>query len=167
MYPEPPVKLLSQKAGLEDRIKILGEPLLEVKRGLTVRKGNQELLKKLDDEVKTFTKTQRYADIYAQWFRKPEPYWTTKRVAVFGCGLLAFAIITLTVWRYLSMLRLKLKAEIPYYQCLTPNLFTSCKKVRDDRGYWNQIEVYIRDHSEAEFSHGICPDCMKKLYPNL
>lgn len=121
MYPEPPVKLLSQKAGLEDRIKIVGEPLLEVKRGITVRKGNQELLKKLDDEVKTFTKTQRYADIYAQWFRKPEPYWTTKRVAVFGCGLLAFAIITLTVWRYLSMLRLKLKAEIPYYQCLTPN----------------------------------------------
>jgi CheY-like chemotaxis protein len=42
---------------------------------------------------------------------------------------------------------------------------SSCKKVRDDRGYWNQIEVYIRDHSEAEFSHGICPECAKKLYP--
>ena len=42
----------------------------------------------------------------------------------------------------------------------------SCKKIRDDKGYWNQIEVYIRDHSEAEFSHGICPDCMKKLYPD-
>lgn len=41
----------------------------------------------------------------------------------------------------------------------------SCKKIRDDRGYWNQIETYIRDHSEAEFSHGICPDCAKKLYP--
>lgn len=40
----------------------------------------------------------------------------------------------------------------------------SCKKIRDDKGYWNQIEVYIRDHSEAEFSHGICPDCKKKLY---
>ncbi len=42
----------------------------------------------------------------------------------------------------------------------------SCKKIRDDRGYWNQIEIYIRKHSEAEFSHGICPDCMKKLYPD-
>jgi len=41
----------------------------------------------------------------------------------------------------------------------------SCKKIRDDKGYWNQIETYIRDHSEAEFSHGICPDCAKKLYP--
>jgi len=41
----------------------------------------------------------------------------------------------------------------------------SCKKIRDDKGYWTQIEAYIRDHSEAEFSHGICPECMKKLYP--
>ena len=43
----------------------------------------------------------------------------------------------------------------------------SCKKIRDDKGYWSQIESYISDHSEAEFSHGICPDCMKKLYSNL
>jgi DNA-binding response OmpR family regulator len=43
----------------------------------------------------------------------------------------------------------------------------SCKKIRDDKGYWNQIEAYISKHSEAEFSHGICPDCAKKLYPEL
>ncbi len=38
-----------------------------------------------------------------------------------------------------------------------------CKKIRDDRGYWNQLEMYIRDHSEADFSHGICPECYEKL----
>lgn len=43
----------------------------------------------------------------------------------------------------------------------------NCKKIRDDKGYWNQIENYIRDHSEAEFSHSICPDCIEKLYPGL
>ena len=43
----------------------------------------------------------------------------------------------------------------------------SCKKIRDDSGYWNQIESYIKKHSDAEFSHSICPDCVKKLYPNL
>lgn len=43
----------------------------------------------------------------------------------------------------------------------------SCKKIRDDNGYWNQIEAYIRDHSEAQFSHGICPDCAGKLYPEF
>ncbi len=41
----------------------------------------------------------------------------------------------------------------------------SCKKIRDDKGYWNQIESYIRDHSEVEFSHGLCPECTEKLYP--
>ncbi|MDH4231674.1 MAG: DUF3365 domain-containing protein [Nitrospirota bacterium] len=41
----------------------------------------------------------------------------------------------------------------------------SCKKIRDDKGYWNMLEVYIRDHSEAEFSHGLCPDCVRILYP--
>lgn len=43
----------------------------------------------------------------------------------------------------------------------------SCKKIRDDKGYWNHIESYIRDHSEADFSHSICPECMKKLYPDI
>lgn len=41
---------------------------------------------------------------------------------------------------------------------------SNCKKIRDDNGYWGQIESYIRDHSEAEFSHGICPECSDKLY---
>ena len=40
----------------------------------------------------------------------------------------------------------------------------SCKKIRDDQGYWNQVEVYVRDHTDAEFSHGLCPECAKKLY---
>jgi len=42
-----------------------------------------------------------------------------------------------------------------------------CKKIRDDEGYWNKMESYIQTHSEAEFSHSICPDCRKDLYPNL
>ena len=39
----------------------------------------------------------------------------------------------------------------------------SCKKIRDDKGYWQQIEAYIRDHSDAEFTHGMCPQCAKRL----
>jgi len=41
-----------------------------------------------------------------------------------------------------------------------------CKKIRNDEGYWEQIESYIRDHSGAEFTHGICPDCVKRYYPH-
>jgi len=41
---------------------------------------------------------------------------------------------------------------------------SSCKKIRNDEGYWKQIEAYISEHSEARFSHGICPECAKKIY---
>ncbi|MFH0976476.1 MAG: response regulator [Spirochaetota bacterium] len=43
----------------------------------------------------------------------------------------------------------------------------SCKKIRNDKGYWEQIEEYISNRSNADFTHGICPDCMKKLYPEF
>lgn len=42
----------------------------------------------------------------------------------------------------------------------------SCKKVRDDKGFWQQVEEYLGKHSDAQFSHGICPECSKKLYPD-
>jgi PAS domain S-box-containing protein len=42
----------------------------------------------------------------------------------------------------------------------------SCKKIRDDKGFWNHVEVFIQQRTNAEFSHGICPDCAKKLYPD-
>ena len=61
---------------------------------------------------------------------------------------------------------LKARNEIKTLKGFLP-ICASCKKIRDDKGYWTQIESYIRDHSEAEFSHSLCPDCMKKLYPEI
>ncbi|MCE5248668.1 hypothetical protein LLG96_00460 [bacterium] len=62
--------------------------------------------------------------------------------------------------------REKAESKIKVLSGLIP-ICASCKKIRDDKGYWTQIESYIRDHSEADFSHGICPECRKKLYPEL
>ena len=56
--------------------------------------------------------------------------------------------------------------EIKQLRGILP-ICASCKKIRNDRGAWTQIESYISDHSEAEFSHGVCPDCAKKLFPDL
>jgi hypothetical protein len=42
-----------------------------------------------------------------------------------------------------------------------------CKKIRDDKGYWNQIESNLHKHSDAKFTHGICPECAKELYPEF
>jgi DNA-binding NtrC family response regulator len=55
-------------------------------------------------------------------------------------------------------------AQVKRLEGMLP-ICASCKNVRDDKGYWKQIEEYIGERSEAVFSHGICPDCMRKLYP--
>jgi CheY-like chemotaxis protein len=57
-------------------------------------------------------------------------------------------------------------AQVKILSGLLP-ICSNCKKIRDDKGYWRQLEAYIRDHSEAEFTHGICPECMKLLYGDL
>jgi ligand-binding sensor domain-containing protein len=56
-------------------------------------------------------------------------------------------------------------AQIHTLKGLLP-ICASCKKIRDDSGYWNQMETYIHAHSGADFSHSICPECMPKLYPD-
>lgn len=57
-------------------------------------------------------------------------------------------------------------AEIKILKGFIP-ICANCKKIRDDAGYWQHVETYIRDRSEIEFSHYICPDCSKKLYPDF
>lgn len=94
-------------------------------------------------------------------------------VAAIGYGLES------SRWRFSDMLRreheelLREKEnleqalkQIKKLQGLLP-ICANCKKVRDDRGYWKQIESYIHEHSGAKFSHGICPDCAKVLYPQI
>ena len=60
----------------------------------------------------------------------------------------------------------KALSEVKKLSGLLP-ICSYCKKVRDDKGYWTQIESYIHDHSEAEFSHSICKECAKKYYPDM
>jgi hypothetical protein len=54
-------------------------------------------------------------------------------------------------------------AKIKILDGLIP-ICASCKKIRNDKGYWSQLEEYINEHSEATFSHGVCPECAEKLY---
>ncbi len=58
----------------------------------------------------------------------------------------------------------KALSEIKQLKGIIP-ICSACKKIRDDKGFWQQVESYVRDHSQAEFSHGICPECVVKLYP--
>ncbi len=54
-------------------------------------------------------------------------------------------------------------SEVKQLKSFLP-ICTTCKKIRDDKGYWNRIEKYIQDHTDTQFSHSICPECSEKLY---
>jgi DNA-binding NtrC family response regulator len=60
----------------------------------------------------------------------------------------------------------KALSEVKQLSSFLP-ICASCKKIRDDKGYWNQIEAYISTHTNALFSHGICPECSEKLYGDV
>jgi len=68
--------------------------------------------------------------------------------------------------RKVNQLVIELKKALAKVKTLSGLLpiCSHCKKIRDDKGYWNQIEAYIQKHSEAEFSHGMCPECSDELY---
>jgi len=94
-------------------------------------------------------------------------------IAVYGRKLLYSIIHDITDRKHAeeALLREKNKLQnalekIKMLSGMLP-ICANCKKIRDDKGYWNQIESYIREHSEIEFSHGICPKRAKKLYPDL
>ena len=57
----------------------------------------------------------------------------------------------------------KAMSEVQALRGIIP-ICANCKSIRDDQGYWMQVETYVSEHSEAEFTHGICPECKKKLY---
>ena len=84
--------------------------------------------------------------------------------------LALFAIWTTAVlsnqWKSTIIEKEKVVSELKVLSGLLP-ICASCKKIRDDKGYWSQIESYIKANSEAEFSHGICPECAKELYPDF
>lgn len=74
--------------------------------------------------------------------------------------LIAIVIILFVIFLYHKQKQIKtLKGLIP--------ICANCKKIRDDQGYYQHIESYLSEHSDVNFSHGICPDCMKKLHPDL
>lgn len=74
---------------------------------------------------------------------------------------LAMALGVFALRRWLELRRAM--AEIKHLRGLLP-VCSACKKIRDDVGLWHEVEVYVRNHSDAEFTHSMCPDCQKRMY---
>lgn len=106
VYPEKPIISIALKAGLEDKIKIVGQPLQEIKRGIAVSKGRPELFRKLDTSLRQLLQTSDYVDIYEKWYGTPRPFWTLTRMFVIMGMLLGLTTAGLLAWRYISLLKL-------------------------------------------------------------
>jgi len=120
-------------------------------------------------------------DLFVHWYiTKKEPYELEEIIPVFLVLPFALAFFSWRRWQDLlseikkrkqveEMLReekdglQRALSKIRTLSGLLP-ICSSCKKIRDDKGYWHQVESYISDHSKAEFSHSICPECTEKLY---
>ncbi len=100
-----------------------------------------------------------------------ETYWFYGLLIIALSGT-AIAFYRIRVWQLVKRekeLQIRIQealANIKTLGGLIP-ICASCKKIRDDKGYWDQLEGYIQSHSDAKFSHGLCPDCAHKLYPEL
>lgn len=81
-------------------------------------------------------------------------------------NLSIFAVITsiILIFTYLTIRSYQQRIET--LKGIVP-ICSHCKQIRDDKGYWNSVEAYVARYTEAEFSHGICPECLKKHYPEL
>ncbi len=106
VYPRPTILSLAREAGIEDRIKVVGGPLKEIKRGISVRKDDVVLLAALNTAVKDFVRSSAYQQIYTKWYGSPTPYWTAPRVASVMGVLTLLVLITMAWWRYKSLLTL-------------------------------------------------------------
>jgi len=200
VYPEPVLWILARNARIDDRIKVVGKPLTEISRAISVHKENKSLLKKIDAVVAEVVNSETYKRIYTRWYGKPAPFWTVAKVAWIMVFILILTIFLMGIWRYYSTINLnkslqenihirkiaeqKLRdsyetledkvqertrelqealSEVKQLSGLLP-ICATCKKIRDDKGYWNTLEAYIEKHSDASFSHGLCSECSDELY---
>ncbi len=107
-------------------------------------------------------------DYLAQWRREARRTWILS--GLFCALTTVLGLLLLQAWlrerrRRIQELRQALE-EVKTLSGLLP-ICANCKKIRDDHGYWNRIEAYIQARSEAQFTHGICPDCAREIYPEL
>jgi ABC-type amino acid transport substrate-binding protein len=106
VYPKPVLQLLAKRAGLADHIVAVGEPLVEIKRAISVRKDHQALLRQLDEAVARFVESPAYERIYTKWYGKPPPLMTIRQLALLMAVAFVLIVLAMAWWRYRSLLRI-------------------------------------------------------------
>lgn len=111
VYPEPLIWLDARSVGVDEKIKIVGQPIEEIKRGIAVAKGKNDLLKKLDEATKSFVHSDEYQQIYSKWYGKSKPWLTPTRIGTIASLLIVSGFIILLFLRARLMQRVNKKME--------------------------------------------------------
>jgi PAS domain S-box-containing protein len=129
----PNIIKLAADAGVDDKIKVVGKPIIEAKRSLALRKGDMELLTRINKAIGEFIGSPEYQKIYTRWHGKPKPYWTVGRIAAVSGVFLFLAVFGMAVWRYRSMASMnrRLKQSIAEREQAEEALRESEKKYRN------------------------------------
>lgn len=111
IYPAPVLQNMAQQVGVDHRIKVVGEPLLEVKRAIAVHPSRTEIHRRLDAAIADFVQTPEYQEIYLRWFGRPPEYWSAARVMAFAAGGLVLVVLGFSLWHYRTIIRLNKTLE--------------------------------------------------------
>lgn len=134
VYPQSVLLALARQIGVDERIKIVGQPLKEIKRGIQVRKEAVALLAVLDDAVKSYIRTPAYQQFYNKWYGKQKAYWTTLRVIGLTAGLIFITLFIAAGWHYFTIVRLN-----------------RALKESEKRTKLSMEEVRVANHAKTQF----------------
>ncbi|MFC1672875.1 PAS domain S-box protein [Pseudomonadota bacterium] len=181
VYPEPVAWQLARQARIDDKIKVVGSPLREIKRAIAVRKGAPDLHAKLSEAVTAFILTPQYQAIYVKWFGQKQPFWTTERFMwvflIGGSLILAFSVMTSNLWRLNRTLRdeistrMELQSDLKkHFEIYDAAINTPALGfwVTDDRGYFVEVnDAYVTEsgYSREELLSMSIPDIEAQEHP--
>lgn len=152
-------------------IEVVEEPVESTYSAIAVKKGNEKLLTKINMGLAKIQKDGSMEKILDRWSKKEIVYLTKEQFNFYKAFLIASILVTLLllivifyIYR-IKIINKELKVainEIKILRGIIP-ICSYCHSIRDDEGAWSKIETYLSTHSEAQLSHGVCPECLPKV----
>ncbi|GAB6097588.1 hypothetical protein JCM14469_38420 [Desulfatiferula olefinivorans] len=150
VYPDQPLVSLASKTGLETKIKQVGRPLEEIKRGIAVKKGHPALVRRLDNAVADFLKSPDYRSLYEKWYGPPKHFWNFSRILILlGVGVALTALIMMT-WRYRTVVALHRTLSRTVDELKTAQQAMRESEARYSDLYDNAPDMYLSFDAQGE-----------------
>ena len=103
VFPQPVLLWKARLLDIEDRVKFVGDPLMELKRGYLLRKGEEDLVGRIDPAIRAFVASDAYGEAFNKWYGKPRPFWTPARTMAVMGGFSVLLLVGMFVWRYFAL----------------------------------------------------------------